>query len=73
MSENEKKISAAEAIEISLREKRVVKIKDVDGEQELALNQMCDNCCSADATVDFWGVREGDEWHVCVIKETSDL
>ncbi len=73
MSENEKKISALEAIEISAREKRVVSIKDDDGELELALNQMCDNCCSSEATVDFWGVREGDEWHVCVIKETSDL
>jgi ribonuclease HI len=73
MMESKNKMNAVEAIEISLREKRVVKIKDVDGEQELVLNQICDNCCSAEATVDFWGVREGDEWHVCITKESTEV
>lgn len=72
MSKENQKINAAEAVEQSLCEKRTVKIVDVDGVQELALNQICDRCSPGDATVDFWGVREGGEWHVCVIKETEE-
>lgn len=73
MPKETQKINAADAIEQSLCENRTIKIVDVNGVQELALNQICDRCTAGDATVDFWGVREGGEWHVCVIKETEEV
>jgi hypothetical protein len=67
MSAEKKDIKAEDAIKLSLREKKTVEICDVDGTQELVLETACDTSCVNDSTTDFWGMREGDTWHVCVL------
>ena len=70
MSEVKKEMNAKEAIELSLREKKTVELCDLDGMQEIALNAACDTSCVNESTVDYWGMREGDEWHVCVLNNS---
>jgi len=70
MQKKDKNLNAKTAIDLSLREKRKVEILDADGEQTIALNQMCDESCDGDGTTDYWGVHEGGEWHVCIIKDS---
>lgn len=69
MSEVKKEMNVQDAIELSLREKKTVELCDLDEKQEIALGAACDTSCVNESTVDYWGMREGDEWHVCVIKE----
>jgi hypothetical protein len=62
------RLSADEAIELSVRENRIVTISDVDGEEEKELSLLADGNADHETLHEYWGTTNDDAWcvHVAV-------
>ena len=66
---------AKEAIGISIRENRIVRIEDATGSQSTVLDELAEDSVRNGGEVEYWGTREddGQEWRVHVVVAQSWL
>ena len=64
---------AKEAIGISIRENRIVRIEDATGSQSTVLDELAEDSVRNGGEVEYWGTREddGQEWRVHVVVAQS--
>jgi hypothetical protein len=59
---------AREAIALSVRQNRTVRILDPDGSQDIVLNELSEGESLTSEGVDYWGTRDdGGEWRVIIV------
>ena len=64
-------VDAREAIGMSIRENRIVRIVDETGSNETTLDELCEDHVRSGSTIEFWGTRDSDgqSWRVHIVDE----
>lgn len=62
-------VGAKEAIGMSIRENRIVRIEDADGSASITLDEMAEGEVANGSEHEYWGTRgsDGGEWRVHVV------
>ena len=68
-------MGAKEAIGISIRENRIVRIEDATGSQSTVLDELAEDSVRNGGEVEYWGTREydGQEWRVHVVSGGAEV